>query len=408
MARAIAMRRFRVQDETLPRRTVVFVNVAHALDHFVLLVYPTAVIAIAAQLGIDYSNLIALATGAFVAFGLCSLPMGWLADRFGRRNMLAVFFFGYGASCMAIAACRSPAELMICLLVLGIFSAIYHPVGSSMLVSHASRLGRDLGWNGVWGNAGAALASAVTAFLAATLGWRWAFVLPGLVCILIGTAFVVLVTGDGTPSERSRSRHAALSTSRPIHLLIIFAIAIVAGGMTFNMTTIAMPKIIDEGIGFSLPLTMTGALATAVFTCGALTQLATGRLLDRYALPAIFVGLALLQPVGLSLAAIATGIPMLVGLLIITSAIYGQVVVNDAMVARYVPEGHRARAFSVRYFLGFTASGFAVPLISLLHRHGGFPTVLGVAAGFGAVVAISAIAFVVVEGASRLSTAPAE
>ena len=82
--------------EILSRRTLRFVNVAHALDHFVLLIYPTAVIAIAAQTGLSYGELIKLATGAFVAFGLCALPMGWLADRFGRRNMLAIFFFGYG------------------------------------------------------------------------------------------------------------------------------------------------------------------------------------------------------------------------------------------------------------------------------------------------------------------------
>ena len=83
---------------TLSRRTIVFVNIAHAFDHFVLLIYPTAVIAIAAERGLDYSALIGLSTGAFVAFGLFSLPMGWLADRFGRRNLLALFFLGYGAA----------------------------------------------------------------------------------------------------------------------------------------------------------------------------------------------------------------------------------------------------------------------------------------------------------------------
>ena len=57
--------------ETLSRRTLRFVNVAHALDHFVLLIYPTAVIAIAARTGLEYGELIGLATGAFVAFGLC-------------------------------------------------------------------------------------------------------------------------------------------------------------------------------------------------------------------------------------------------------------------------------------------------------------------------------------------------
>lgn len=38
----------------------------------------------------------------------------------------------------------------IWLFVLGVFSAIYHPVGSAMLVTHTHHLGRDLDPNGVW------------------------------------------------------------------------------------------------------------------------------------------------------------------------------------------------------------------------------------------------------------------
>ena len=163
--------------------------------------------------------------------------------------------------------------------------------------------------------------------------------------------------------------------------------------MTFNVTTIAMPKVIDERMGLNLSLAVTGMLATGVFILGALTQLTVGRLLDRFPLPNIFVALAVLQPIGLGFAAISTGVPLLFGLVLVTAAIYGQVVVNDAMVARYVPAAFRAKAFSVRYFLGFTASGFAAPLIAALHAHGGFPTVLAATAGFGALVFGCALTF---------------
>src|SRR5262249_40064710 len=235
-----------MSSETLSRRTVIFVNIAHAFDHFVLLIYPTAVIAIAAERGLDYGELITLATGAFVAFGLCSLPMGWIADRVGRRNMLSVFFLGYGASCLAIAASTTSVVLAIWLLVLGVFSAIYHPIGSALLVSHARRLGPRLGWSGVWGNLGAALASAVTAVIAAQLGWRWAFAVPGLACILVGNAFMALVPGDGEPAKHGKSAAVPIATSRPLLVLAGLGLAIVAGGMTFNITTIALPKVIDE------------------------------------------------------------------------------------------------------------------------------------------------------------------
>ena len=73
-----------MSPDRLARRTIAFVNVAHALDHFVLLIYPTAIIAIAAEKGLPYATLIGLSTGSFVAFGLFSLPMGWLGDRLPR------------------------------------------------------------------------------------------------------------------------------------------------------------------------------------------------------------------------------------------------------------------------------------------------------------------------------------
>jgi hypothetical protein len=66
------------------------------------------------------------------------------------------------------------------------------------------------------------------------------------------------------------------------------------------------------------------------------------------------------------------------------------------MVARYVPAEHRATAFSVRYFLGFTTSGFAVPLIALLHGQGGFAVVLAATAAFGAAIFLCSISFLMV------------
>jgi MFS family permease len=382
-----------MSPDLLSRRTITFVNIAHALDHFVLLIYPTAVIAIAAEQQLSYASLIGLSTGAFLAFGLFSLPMGWLAERLGRRNLLGIFFGGCGVACLGLSTASSPTMFGIWLFVLGVFSSIYHPIGSTMLVTHARHLGRDLGVNGVWGNLGAALASGISALLAASFGWRAAFIVPGLVCLAAGAAFLRLVPGDGNGHGKSGSASALIPVARPMTLFLLFAVAIVAGGMTFNMTTIALPKIIDERVGSTLPLVLTGSLATGVFIFGALTQLLMGRLVDRLALPRIFAGLSILQPLGLGLAALTTGIPMLAGLVIAMAAIYGQVVVNDAMVARYVPVQFRARAFSVRYFLGFTTSGLAVPFIALLYGVDGFGLVLSAAAMFGTVIFLCSISF---------------
>ncbi|HVI27885.1 MFS transporter [Hansschlegelia sp.] len=382
-----------MSPETLSLRTLRFVNVAHAIDHFVLLIFPTAVIAIAPDLGLDYSSLIGVATGAFVAFGAFSLPMGWFAERVGRRNLLAVFFFGCGASLIALSLVSTPFAFAGWLFVLGVFAAIYHPIGSAMLVSHARQLGRTLGVNGVWGNVGAGFASGVTALVAAWLGWRASFAAPGILCLATGVVFLAVVPGDG--KERSGVEAGGLTRplARPGLLLVIFVVAVVAGGMTFNVATISAPKVIDERLGFDLSLSFIGSLATAVFMVGAMTQLAVGRLVDKVELPVIFVGLAATQTMGLALASAGTGVMLLSGLALAMAGIYGQVVVNDAMVARYAPAHLRAKAYSVRYFLGFTASGLAAPFIAFTHAAGGFSATLGVTAGIAATVFVCAFSF---------------
>ena len=380
-----------LSPESLSRRTLAFVNLAHALDHYVLLIFPTAVIALAAERGLPYGELIGLATGAFVAFGLFSLPVGWVADRVGRRNLLGLFFVGCGAACLGLSTAGTPVAIALWLLALGAFSAIYHPVGSAMLVSNARQLGRDLGINGVWGNLGAAFASGVTALLAATLGWRASFWVPGLVFLAAGAAFLATVPDDrGAGAAQRSGEKPAIPVSRPLLVVVLMAIVFVAGGFSFNLTTVALPKVLDERLGLPLPLTLIGSLATLVFLFGALTQLLMGRLIDRYPLPHIFVGLSILQPLGLGLAAITTGLPLLLGRGAAMAALYGQVVVNDASVARYVPPESRAKAFGIRYFLGFTTAGLAVPLIGILHANAGFPLVLGAAAFFGAAIFASA------------------
>src|SRR4051794_3568835 len=165
------------------RLSIGFVNWAHALDHYVMLIFPTVVIGLEVIYGRSYAELIALGTASFIAFGVFSLPAGWLADRWSRRNMMVLFYAGCGVSLLAASIAPNLIALACALFALGAFAAIYHPVGTSMLIEQATARGRSLAFNGVCGNLGAALAAGMTAVLIAALGWRAAFLVPGIVCV---------------------------------------------------------------------------------------------------------------------------------------------------------------------------------------------------------------------------------
>src|SRR3954451_6768567 len=90
-------------DEQRRRISIAFINWAHALDHYVMLIFATVVIRLGLVSDWSYAELIALSTPAFVAFVVFSLPAGWLADRWSRRNMMALFYLGCGISLLAAA-----------------------------------------------------------------------------------------------------------------------------------------------------------------------------------------------------------------------------------------------------------------------------------------------------------------
>ena len=92
-----------LDDEFRRRLTIGFNNFAHAVDHYVMLIFPTVVIGLEVVYGRPYGELLALGTASFFAFGIFSLPAGWLADRWSRRYMMVVFYIGCGLSCAAAA-----------------------------------------------------------------------------------------------------------------------------------------------------------------------------------------------------------------------------------------------------------------------------------------------------------------
>ena len=114
-------------DDRARRRSIGFLNWAHFLDHYVILIFPTVVIGLEAVYGRSYGELLILSTAAFTAFGLFALPSGWLADKWSRRNMIALYYFGTGICCALVGASDSFETLAIALFGVGVFAAIYHP-----------------------------------------------------------------------------------------------------------------------------------------------------------------------------------------------------------------------------------------------------------------------------------------
>jgi MFS family permease len=380
---------------TTSARAVRFINIAHALDHLMVLVFPTAMLGMGATFSESYGNLLALSLGGVIAFGAGSLPAGWLGDRWSRRNMMAVFFIGIGGAAILTAFSTTPFMLAVCLTLVGLFAAIYHPVGTAMLVANADKVGRTIGVNGVWGNMGVAFAAIATGAITKYLGWQWAFIVPGVIAIGLGAAFLAMIPDERTAKASVKRAAAAVPRNVVVHAFAVLVLVTAVGSVVFSAITNAMPKVFDERLTILAhdPFWI-GVLLAGVYVIGAMAQLIVGHFVDRHPLRSVFLPLSLIQGPCLLLSAWAQDWAMLLLAIGIAFGIFGQVTINDAMVARYTDQAWRARAYAFRYVVSFSAGACAVPLIALLHeRFGGFNLIFLVLAIFGSFVFVGALLF---------------
>ena len=378
------------------RSTQLFLNFGHSLDHLLLLIFPTVVLAMAPEFGRTYGEMLPLSIGAFVMFGAGSLPAGWLADRWSRRGMMVVFFIGMGAASVLVGLAQNTWQIAVALTLVGTFGAIYHPVGITMLVSGRDKVGRVLGVNGVWGNLGVAFAALLAGALAHWLNWRAAFVVPGVVAMATGIAFALIVPSDfGLTRSARQERRSGLPRPVLVHVFVVLAIAVVCGGVIFNATTVAMPKVFDEKLPALVETTFgVGVMVSIVYAFAALAQLCVGWWIDRHSIKAVFVVVVGLQVPLLLLAAGSENVAMLIVALGMMFFIFGQIPINDAMVAAYSDEQWRARAYALRYVVSFLGSASAVPLVAYTHSStAGFASLFLVLAVLAAIMLCAAFTF---------------
>jgi MFS family permease len=361
------------------RAVALLLNVGHAIDHMFLLIFAAAVGSIAAEFGFSqWTDLMPYGVGAFVLFGLGSLPSGRLGDLWGRRRMMLLFFFGIGAAGLLTALVQNAWQLAAALTLLGAFASIYHPVGIPMLVQRAPNPGAVIGVNGLAGNLGIAVAALVTGLLVSWVGWRAAFAVPGLLAIGLGLLFAAVCPHETeAPAKRAGSGRKPLPPALLARVLAVMTAAAVTGSLLFNFTTNGNAQLLAERFrGIVEEPALLGAMLAAVYAVASLAQVVVGRLIDRFALKPLYLWITLAQIPLLALAAQAQGWWLLVLLLASMVFIFGAIPFTDAMIVRYVDDSNRSRVAGVRLTLSIGISSLAVWLLGPVVKNMGFDTLL--------------------------------
>ncbi|HKJ53611.1 MAG TPA: MFS transporter [Gammaproteobacteria bacterium] len=402
----------------IQRRQVnfLYLNLGHFLDHLFMLIFASvAALRLTAEWGLSYAELIPYATPGFIAFGLCAIFAGWIADKWSRAGMIVIFFIGIGLSSILAGLANSPLQIAASLTLIGIFAAIYHPVGLAMVVHNRQRTGIPLAVNGVFGNMGVATAALLTGLLIDSAGWRSAFFVPGAVSILLGLSYLVFLRGETpetagpqSPAARAGAGQASGADGESRRTLLrVFAVIFfttAVGGLIFQSTTFALPKIFAERLGdFAATATQIGWYAFMVFSLAACAQLLVGYLVDRHSLRTVFAAVALMQAVFLFAMTQLNGLAALLVAIAFMFAVFGQIPINDVLVGRVTRSEWRSRAYALRYVVTFSVMASAVPLIGWVHGSWGFERLFEILA-FAAASIFAATLLLPVAGLSMRHT----
>ncbi|HEU0059746.1 MAG TPA: MFS transporter [Hyphomicrobiaceae bacterium] len=370
------------------RTHFLLLNVGHFMDHLFTLIFATvAALALNREWGLGYADLLKYATPGFFAFGVFALPAGWLADKWSRDGMMSVFFIGIGIASIMTGFARTPFEIALGLFIVGMFAAIYHPVGLAIVVEKWKNTGMRIAVNGVWGNLGVASAALITGYFIDHGGWRTAFFVPGVASILLGIAYSVLRWSQITqPRARATAPAAAPELASDVKALLLRVSMIVflttaVSSIVFQSTTFALPKVFDERLGgLAISATALGQLAFLVFALASIGQLIVGHFLDRLGPRTVFMAAAALQVVFFMAMPGLVDLPAFLCALGFMLAAFGQIPINDYMIGRLADGQWRARIYGVRYVVSFTVLAAALPLIAFIYENWGFDALFRVLA----------------------------
>jgi MFS family permease len=378
---------------------LLFLNVGHFADHLFMLIFAKAAFSAGLDFGLAkdgaYAEMIPYGVPSMILFGACAPIAAHLADKWSRHGMIAVFFVGIGAASVATSFAGNPFEIGVGLSAIGVFAAIYHPVGIAMVVEGGGNVGWRLGTNGVWGNMGVAAAPLITGFILAEYDWRLAFAVPGVVSVLIGIGYAAVMRSGRMRPPEPCPRERALVGFAPGWRRALLALAMVtaAGGFVFGAMTFIVPRMFEVSVpNVSVDVAVTGALAALVYAVAAWAQLVVGRIIDRRPIKPVLLTIALGQPFLIALMALQTDYALIAASLLAMAFVFGQIPIADAVLARYVPDVWRAKVLSVKFMLNLVIGALAL----LTARHvlaggGGFDTLMLVLAAAAGLVFLAAL-----------------
>lgn len=393
-AGTVALRRGMTRDEV---RIIIHTSLAHAISHTLELTYAAVLVAIQVHFGVGLFILGLIANLGALGYGVAALPSGFLADRIGSRRVVAASLGGAGVMGLLVAFSPSISVLAVALMAMGLAAGLYHPAGVSFIARGVRERTLGLGYHGMAGNLGVALAPAIAGGLAGLVNWRLSFVVFSILALGVALLVATSSVGErsaGSPvpaSPRSPLRwREGLRQVRPVlgPLLAIFAMNISAGFIYRGALTF-LPLHVKEQVHLGIlgmdPVALAGSLTTVALLFGVLGQYAGGLLGERVRRELLIVPLMVVMMPALLLLGGATGALVVVAASLFAFFYFMAQPSVNALIADYAPRSFQGSVYGIGFFATFGLGSFSGTFAGYIAQRMGTPWVFFSLGAFAAV-----------------------
>jgi MFS family permease len=374
-------------------RILLLFVLAHWGHHLLSSIIPPLLPYIRDEFEISVTQAGAVFSAFTIAYGVCQLPAGWLADRIGQRMLILLGVSG--VALWGVLAGLSPGywAMIIFMVLLGVFGGGYHPSSAPMVSAQVApnRRGWALGVHQIGGTTSNLSAPLIAAGLATLLGWRSAFVVPGVVVVALGIVLYLLI-GHTRPRAAQEAGHVGES-SRPGLSTLVAYIVLGTVGQVFILSTVAFASLFAvDALGQSEGLA--AALPFAVYLGGMPAGPLAGHYSDKLGASRVLIASGLAAGPAIYLLSLVTSVWISIPVLLALGALmFTLMPVSELYIINHTGESNRSTVMGAYYAASRGGSGFLTLGIGYIAERSGFPFAFAIAGAAALAVAAGCVLF---------------
>jgi len=365
---------------------------SHALVHLFEGVLPPLIPLIMFEFNTDYFHLGIIVSVFSYAFGLGSLPAGFLADKTSPKRLITIFLFGSGIFAGMILQSSSLLMYGILMGIIGGFCSIYHPASNTLIAHTIREKGRGFGLHGIAGSLGVAIVPALSAWIGSTMGWRASHVLFGAVAICIGIFSLIVPNNVLSGVLDDKKTKSSEKRKIPYKHVILFFLSVSWLGLTYKGILTFLPIYLGENVHFSFftidKVALGGTVATLSLLSGALGQYITGRLTDKYRPELLYFICITAGTVVVFMISFTSNLLLILSSILYAFFYFAAQPVQNYIISAYLPAHRHGLGYGIHFLLTFGVGSTAAVVSGYIADYMGLAYIFHI---MGICFAISAI-----------------